>query len=190
MLANQGAIAAQTLEAPLPTTRLGDYQVPAGLGDFINCWGNSENDEENRLDLVYYACYSQDDIFLSNLFETGIIQYQHDVVSTDALAPLRFYRQLENRSYYPQLQLNGDEHTVSNFQCQSGFVDQAGLPMKVTYCVRSYRKHQGLFDAYLSTTSLVDNRQALQSTLVLAGFSWDNLQRFSARFLEAFSWDP
>ena len=190
LLKNQGAIAASTLEQPLPTTRLGEYQVPAGLGDFVNCWGNSENDEENRLDLVYYACYSQDNIFLSSLFETGIIQYQHDVVSTEALAPLRFYRQLENRSYYPRLQLNGDEHTVSNFQCQSGFVDQEGLPMKVTYCVRHYRKHDGLFDAYLSATSLVGDQQALQSTLVLAGFNWYNLQRFSARFLEAFSWDP
>ncbi len=62
--------------------------------------------------------------------------------------------------------------------------------MKVTYCVRAYRKLDGLYDAYLSTTSMVEDHQALQSTLTLAGFSWDNLDRFTRAFLQGFRWDP
>ncbi len=190
LLTNQQVLVDRTLGADLPHARLHSYQVPAGLADFINCWGNSEEDPENRLDLVYYACQTRDDIFLSSSLRTGIIEYQHDVVSTDSLGPLRFYRQLERRSYYPRLRLDGDESTVSNYRCQSGFVQADGLPMKVTYCVRAYRKLAGLYDAYLSTTSLVEDRQALQSTLVLAGFSWENLERFTEGFLGAFGWQP
>ncbi len=190
LMANQQALVDRTLGGDLSLARLRDYEVPGALADFINCWGNSEEDAENRLSLVYYTCQTRDQIFLSNSLSTGSIGYQHDVVSTEVLGPLRFWRQLEKRGYFPRLRLGGDESTVSNFRCQSGFVEGQGLPMKVTWCVRAYRKLDGLYDGYLSATSLVEDRQALQTTLTLAGFSWDNLQRFSAAFLEGFTWDP
>ena len=77
---------------------------------------------------------------------------------------------------------------MTNYQCHNDFVEQGALPLKLTFCVRAYRELGGLFDAYLSLTSLVDDSEALQSTLLLAGFSWDNLTRISTRFLEAYRW--
>jgi hypothetical protein len=174
----------------MPLTNLNGYSVPAGLADFVNCWGNSQEDEENDLALVYYHCQTGDDIYLSSSLSTGIIRYQHDLVSTRELGPMRFYRQLQKRDYYPRLRLDGDERTVSNYECQNGFVEQGALPLKVTFCARNYRKLEGLYDGFLTITSLTSNREALQSTLVLAGFSWDNLTHFTARFLEGFAWNP
>jgi len=190
LLENQQYIADRILAEPVPLTRLNGYSVPAGLAPFVNCWGNSQDDEESNLALVYYRCQTGDDIYLSGALTTGIIQYQHDLVSTEVLGPMRFYRQLEKRNYYPRLRLNGDEKSVSNYECQESFVDQGALPLKVTYCLRRYEKLSGLYDGYLSITSLVENQEALQSSLVLAGFSWENMNRFISRFLEAFSWQP
>jgi hypothetical protein len=48
----------------------------------------------------------------------------------------------------------------------------------------------GIYDGYLHLTSLVDDDQALQSTLVLAGFSWDNLVQLSEAFVNTISWQP
>lgn len=189
LLDNQQRMAQTVLDTEISTTRLQSFVVPGSLAEFMNCWGNSEDDEENRLNIVYYRCQSRDDIFLSPQLRTGIIQYQHDVISSTELGALRFYRQLEDRNYYPRLRLDGDESTVSNYACQSGFVDPNQLPMKVTYCVRSYLKLAGLYDGFLMLTSLVEEQQALQSTLVLAGFSWDNLERFVADFLDSFEWE-
>ena len=104
--------------------------------------------------------------------------------------PLRFWRQMEDRGYYPRLELSGDEATVTNFRCQSGFVESPGLPLKVTYCVRAYRKLEGLYDAYLSATSLVADTQALQTRLALSGFSWESLERFTNAYLEGLQWQP
>jgi hypothetical protein len=190
LLENQQYIVDRLLSSPVPLTRLNVYSVPAGLADFVNCWGNSQEDEENDLALVYYRCQSGDDIYLSSSLTTGIIQYQHDLVSTRGLGAMRFYRQLEKRNYYPRLRLNGDERSVSNYECQDGFVEQAALPLKVTYCVRKYMKLAGLYDGFLNITSLVDDEEALQSTLILAGFSWENLNRFTQRFLESIGWQP
>ena len=176
------------MAGPLPVTRLNGYSVPADLAAFVNCWGNSDEDEENNLALVYYRCQTNDDIYLSASVSTGIIRYQHELVSTETLGAMRFYGQLEKRQRFPRLQLDGDDRSMTNYQCRSDFVEQGALPLKLTFCVRAYRELGGLFDAYLSLTSLVDDSEALQSTLLLAGFSWDNLTRISARFLEAYRW--
>lgn len=190
LLDNQQRLTERLLGDGLPVTRLNGYSVPGSPGDFVNCWGNSELDEENRLELVYYQCQTEDDIFLSGGQLTGIVRYQHDLVSSDALGPMRFYRQLENRGYYPDLHLDGDERSVTNYACRSGFVEQGGLPFKMTWCVRAYRQLDGLYDAFLTATSLVESRAALQTSLVLGGFSWENLERLTNDFLGAFGWEP
>jgi hypothetical protein len=190
LLENQSRLVERTLAEVPPSTRLGDYTAPGALAPFINCWGGSEEDLESRLDYVYYGCQTRDEIFLADSLNTGSIRYQHEFVSTDSLGPLRFWRQLEDRGYYPRLELSGDEATVTNFRCQSSFVEGRTVPLKVTYCVRAYRKLEGLFDAYLSATSLVEDTRALQTRLALSGFSWESLERFTSAYLEGFQWKP
>jgi serine protease Do len=191
LLQNQEDISSRLLSSDVPTTRLNGYRVPAALAPYISCWGDSQEDRPDELAHVYYQCQTQDDIFLNETLYTGVIRYQHDLLSTDQLHPLRFYHQLEEQSYYPQLYLEGDENTVTNYRCHSDFVDQASVTYKATFCIRRYRKFAGLYDSYLTLTSLVDDDEALQSTLVLAGFSWANIAGLSSRFIEAMSWsDP
>ena len=190
LLDNQDRIMGELLATPLATIPIDGYTVPGDLAPWLNCWGNSQEDTGGDLALVYHRCQSNDDIYLSASLSTGIVQFQHERLSTRALGPMRFYRQLEKRGYFPRLRLDGDEETVTNYRCQDGYVGAADMPMVVTYCVRRYRRLDGLYDAYLGLTSLTGEREALQSTLVMAGFSWDNLERFVARFLEAFSWNP
>ncbi|MEE4173603.1 MAG: serine protease [Xanthomonadales bacterium] len=190
LLENQSRLVARTLEGDTASTRLGDYSAPGALADFINCWGGSEEDLDSRLDFVYYGCQTRDEIFLADSLNTGSIRYQHEYISSESLEPLRFWRQLEDRGYYPRLELSGDEATVTNFRCQSGFVEGRTLPLKVTYCVRAYRKLDGLFDAYLTATSLVEDTRALQTRLALSGFSWESLERFTTAYLDGFQWTP
>ena len=189
LLRNQESLSQSLLSKPLPQTRLNHYVVPGAMAPYINCWGNSVEEEREDISLVYYHCQSQDDIFLAQSLSTGVIRYQHDLISTEELHPLRFYRQLERRTYYPQLRLDGDETTVTNYECTSDFVDQSGLSLQATFCIRGYKKLSGLYDSYLTVTTLMAGRQALQSTLVLAGFSWENTQNLSARFVESMSWN-
>jgi hypothetical protein len=189
LLENQEQISQKLLTDPVPKTSLNGYSVPGGLASYVNCWGNSLDDDQDELALVYYRCQTQDDIFLSQSLNTGIIRYQHDLVSSESMGSMRFYQQLEKRGHYPQLRLDGDEQSVTNYHCRSDFVDQSGLPLKATFCVRRYRKLDGLYDAYLSITSLVEDTEALQSTLVLAGFSWESIWQLSRRFIESFSWE-
>jgi hypothetical protein len=186
---NQAAIAGRLLKDDVAQTRLNGYLVPGALAIDINCWGNRSEEQLDELDHIYYRCQTQDDIYLSDTLTTGIIRYQHDLLSTTRLHPVRFYRQIEERGYYPPLRLDGDELSVTNYRCRSAFVDQSGMTFRTTFCVRAYRKFAGLYDAYLSLTSLVEDQEALQSTLVLAGFDWENISGLSARFIESMGWE-
>lgn len=186
---NQAAIAAQLLRDGMPMTHLNGYRVPAAAAPWISCWGSREEDSPDRLDRVYYRCQTQDDIFLADNLGTGVIRYQHDLLSSRDLHPVRFYRQLEKRSYYPTLRLDGDEATVTNYHCRSGFVEPPGMALSLTFCVRGYRRYAGLYDAYVTLTSLVADREALQSSLVLAGFDWANTTGLAAWFVRSLGWD-
>jgi len=189
LTANQEAVAQRLMRAPAHSTRLDAYRVPGSLADWITCWGNRQEGLPDDLDTVYYRCQSQDDIYLSDSLNTGIVRYQHDLLTASGLSPIRFYSQLQDRGYYPQLRLDGDETTVTNYQCRSRFVRSEAMPMRVTFCVRTYLRYEGLYDVYLTLTSLVDNDDALQSSLVLAGFDWENSVALSSRFIEDLKWD-
>jgi S1-C subfamily serine protease len=186
---NQAHITSRLLKEELASTRLRDYRVAGELADWMSCWGDTLQSANDSLKQVYYQCQSQDDIYLSSELNTGVIRFQHDLISADDLNPLRFYRQLQERGHFPQLRLEGNEETVSRYFCQSGFVQHATLDFKTTFCVRTYRKLEGIYDGYLYLTSLVDNHEALQSTLVLAGFSWENLLRLNEGFIRSIEWN-
>ncbi len=185
---NQADIAARLLANAMSTTQLKNYRVAGELADWMSCWGNSLQSPSEVMKQVYYQCQSQDDIFLSDALTTGVIRFQHDLISAEQLQPLRFYHQLEKRSYYPQLRLEGNKETVSRYHCQSGFLSHSELNFKSTFCVRAYRQLAGIYDAYFYLTSLVDDHEALQSTLILAGFSWENLVQLSEAFVNTIAW--
>jgi type IV secretory pathway VirB4 component len=55
-------------------------------------------------------------------------------------------------------------------------------------CLRAYKKFTGLYDAFLTLTTLVSKDEALHTTLSLSGVSSDNAMRFSQAYLEALRW--
>ena len=190
LLSNQTRYIEELLLEDLNTTRLNGYAVPGALADYINCWGNSSSDANEPISLVRYRCQTGDDIFLSSLHTTGIVRYQHELLSTEKLPTWQFYKQLENRAQYPQLLLSGDEQTVTDYACKNDFVRHGELDLKVIYCLRGYRKFTGLYDVYMTVVSLISDNEALQSSLVLGGVSRLNAQRFSKSFLQSFSFQP
>ena len=185
LLDNQSSLARTLLDADIPGVPLDEYRVPGGTSHWLNCWGNSDEDLREDLALVYHHCQTSDDIYLSGLMTTGIVRFQHDLLSTRSLSPWRFWNQMQERSHFPRLRLEGDEESVSNYACQQDFVEHDALPVKAVFCVRGYRRFEGLYDGFVSVTALTEERQALQSTMVLGGFSFDNLQRIGRWFVEA-----
>lgn len=179
LLSNQGAYMDKLLAESLPTERINGYSVPAQLGPFLHCWGDSWDRDSSLYQRAYRTCATNDDIYLSSQQSSGIIKYRHDLYKTKGLGTTRFYRLLERHLAHPRLSHNAKKTMVTNYECDNGLLRHRGTDSKVVFCLRAYKKFEGLYDAYLTAVTLTDNREALQTTVLLAGVSYENAVRFS-----------
>jgi serine protease Do len=188
LLDNQARYMKRLLTAPMVTTSLGAYHVPSRITGFLRCWGDANRSPENIYDQVSQQCSSEDDIYLSSDQSTGIVHFQHDYYSGKKINRFRFYNayQAQFNSPYPRIQATQEE--VSRFACHTDFVSHGGVTFKAALCMRRYKHLPGLYDAVLRAASLNQNNNGVQTTLVLAGVSAENAQKFTRRYLESFSW--
>lgn len=186
--ANQARYLSALMQAPFATTSLGDYQVPGAIARHINCWSQSDQDQERLLDHTELSCQSEDDIFLSGDLTTGAIRYDHELRSARRVGVLRLWSQLERsfRSFYGSF--GGDKASVTEFHCHQDFIESAGLKSKLVLCVRRYREFDGLYDLVQRQVSLNQADRSLQSTLVLTGVDREHGIAFARRFAEAIRW--
>ena len=190
LIANQAAYMARLIDAPLTTTRLGNYRVPGKLAPFLKCWGDARSDPEHRYDEVLQECSSEDDLYVSRTQTTGIVHFQHQWLTARGLNRFRFYSlyQAQFNANYPGLQAGQED--VTKFRCHTDFVKTHGVSFKAALCLRANKRLPGLFDAVLKAATLNENHRGVQTTLVLAGVSADNATRFAKRYLESFRWAP
>lgn len=187
---NQQDYLQRLMRKPLATAKLGPYEVPARIAPFIKCWGDIQNPPENRFDVVIQQCSSEDNLFLSRSQESGVIHFEHRLITGHDLNRLRFYNLYQEQFNldYPGVQATADD--VTRYACHTDFVKSNGLTLKTALCLRGYRRLPGLYDAVLKAATLNENHRGVQTTLVLAGVSRENALKFAQRYLESFRWNP
>jgi serine protease Do len=188
LLANQDRYIGSLLGSAFATSELDGYRVPGQIADYVNCWGHTDREPRRLYRSVSYSCSTDENIFLSEELNSGAIQFSHRLWSTDDLGAVHFFHLLQNAGNGDAPSFGGSEETMGNFQCQSGFVEHAGLASKVIYCLRRYRQFDGLYDVYQQILTLRDNHQLLQSSLMLSGVSAANAAAFAQRYTEDIAW--
>jgi serine protease Do len=190
LLANQDNAMRLLSQKPLKTTDFNGFLVPGELTDFLKCWGDRQPEDEDHLFAkVYKYCSSNDNIYLSRDHRTAMIDFRHEVFSTEKMGKIRFSNFLQKRLNRPQIGGRGDEESVTNYHCNSDFVQHDGLDFKVILCLRSYKKFADLYDVFLTANSLSQGDEALHTTLYLSGVSHENALNFPREYLEAISWN-
>ncbi len=181
---NQNHIIGTLLDEPFSLMDLGDFRLPGELKKFISCWGGTSPEKDKLYDLAYQDCSTSDDIFLAPNFSSGIIRFKHKFYTSPKAGPLRFYSFLEQNLNSPHLFLSANERQVTNYECSTDIVNHNDIHSKVIFCMREYKKLHGLYDVFLSATTLESSDQALHTSLVAAGVSYENAIRFTQTYLE------
>ncbi|MGH8679542.1 MAG: S1 family peptidase, partial [Burkholderiales bacterium] len=185
LLAAQKVNFTRLLDSDLPRTSLGPYRAPDRLGEFMRCWGRSE-DEPNKLYRGNaQSCSSEDSIFVFDDVRTGSIDFEHLLLESRGMNWLRFYNLLEARHGAARSGIAGPEEDFTPFRCQTEFVGVAGLDLRAVLCVRAYKRLKGLYDFWLRAATLDSYERALQSTLAISGVSFEIGSRFVRRYLES-----
>lgn len=193
-----GAVTAQLLEHQAsylegmfddaPTTALGRYVVPTQPAGFFRCWADVTTSQTDPYRIVDHQCSTEDYVFIAGEQSSGVVELRHRLMTSRELGPFRMAALLQY-VYMP-----GDEHTwgdeeyVTPFRCRTANLARGGHALRAAFCLRRYRKLDGLYDAVVKTVTLGGRDQGVVSTLTLAGVSLENAQRVGERFLESIRW--
>lgn len=190
LLADQQEKFSRLLARDWQSISLGESKVLDELVPFVKCWGGSNSSDDKAQFLsADRSCRSEDNIYLTSTFATGILEYQFIWLEANKLNPWQFY------SYYERL--FGDfapgnragEEDVTDFQCDNGFTQgTSGRQSKTVFCLRAYKDYPELYDILFLQGSVDDSDRALISHFTLAGVSKDNGLAFASKFMEVSQW--
>ncbi len=173
------------LKQKWPSVAFGPVMVPGRIHDALKCWGGINHKEKDSYQYFFSSCASQDQIFLDQDFDTGAIFYRYDyIVGKKTLNLAQFYDFYQQQFAYPLGDYqNAKEGDAENFNCNSRFVDIAGLRWKSNFCIRQYKKYPSIFDMHLYMAMVGAGKEGLVLTLVAQGMSQKNALDLARRFM-------
>lgn len=171
------------------TVTLGRWRLPTEPAAYFDCWADaSDEDDEQPWREVDHSCSTNDDIFISSDQSSGVIDFEHRMLSSDRLSRFRFYA-MYTREFH------SDWHTddvspedVTGFHCTEGRIRKGPLVFASVFCVRRYRRLEGLYDAVFRLASLGDAHRGLLTTLTMSGVTFPNAREMARRYVERIGW--
>lgn len=167
--------------------RLGRYHVPTEPASFFRCWADAERRAEQPYEQVTHQCSTDDYVYIAGDQLSGVLELQHQLISTRVLNSARFFALYTEIFQYDNTPAGREEH-VTSWRCGTRNVRSQATPMRAVLCIRRYRKLGELYDAVLKVAVLGRGDSGLVSTLTLSGVTFENVDRLSRRYLEQISW--
>ncbi len=188
LLANQSRYMEELLEGDWQTRTFGPVRLPGEIAPFIQCWGQTSDEESTPYRLSRSQCATKDRIFLARGFDTGRIAYRYRLINSESLNPWRFYELYSQQYRRPQDFSGPDASDVTEFTCRDRFLRVAERPWKGAFCARRYKRFPDVFDSFLTLALLTDTGRGLVIQVALTGVSRDHAKRFADKFLEHVTW--
>lgn len=190
LLANQTELFSKLQNAAWQMAPLGRATIPAKVGEFLSCWGDSNTNDEDALFLsVENRCRLDEQIFLHSGLRSGGIELEFEWLNGQKLGENRFYS-LYNSSVIGAGAGNAATKTdVTNYQCKNNKVtNKHNVTSKTVLCIRAYKEFDGLYDVLFVGATLDHKEQGLISHFTLAGVAKDSALRFIKQFMDAVEW--
>ena len=170
---------------PWKTVPFGTFTVPGRISLAFKCWGDTTKQEKQPYrEYSRSSCSSQDRLFLDNSLDTGTLSYNFNSLSaSDKINPTRFYNYYETQ-FQNHYGFGAREEDVTNFDCNTKFVDIAEHRWKAAFCARQYKKYPRIYDMQLYL-ALIDNpRFGLMASLNTQGMSKDTSLKLAEKFMK------
>jgi hypothetical protein len=169
------------------TVALGPYRVVTEPAPFFRCWGDASSDEDLPYRSAEHRCSTDDEVYIAEDQQSGVVELVHELITTTDLNPSRFFA-LYTGLYGSDNTPAGSEEHVTSWRCGTRNLRTGATRLRATLCLRGYRKLDGLYDGVVKVAILGDRDAGLVSTLTLSGVSFDNIRRLGARYLGDVGW--
>jgi serine protease Do len=186
--ANQARYLEGMFGANTPHITFGPYDLPSKPAEFFRCWADALRRKELPYVSVSHDCSTDDYIFVSSEQSSGIVYFNHQLLSTTELNALRFFTLYAGHFQAGNAAGFGTEEEVTRFRCQTRNVGTTTGKLKGVLCARQYLKLPGLYDAIFKGATIGARNVGLVTTLSLSGVSFDNVQTITRRYMENIRW--
>src|SRR5262245_27017667 len=186
--ANQARYLDGMFGANTPRISFGPYDLPSKPAEFFRCWADAVRRKELPYVSVSHDCSTDDYIFVSSEQSSGIVYFNHQLLSTTELNPLRFFTLYAGQFQAGNAAGFGTEEEVTRFRCQTRNIGTSTGKLKGVLCARQYLKLPGLYDAIFKGATIGARNVGLVTTLSLSGVSFDNVQTVTRRYMENIRW--
>ena len=191
LIAYEQSYIADVLAEDWPTVQLRQLSVPGTISPTVRCWDNSAKLKANALFKRYQIrCANQNHVYLddANKF-VGDLIYEYYWLESEELNPVRFYNLYEKLNK-DQIENHLSQEEVSNFNCDTWFVDVSGEEFKANLCRREYVEYEGLSDVLFTAAMTGHSNQGFFITFIMTGTDFEASLPLVQKFLENIAWNP
>ena len=168
---------------------IGGFSVPSELSRSVRCWDTSREPEKDDLFRSFFIrCSNERSIYLDTGLEVGVVEYEYQWLESDALNSARFY------DYYEYLNASNlvsdaNQSDITNFSCNTRFVNVNEQEFKVTICRRDYRNYTGLSDVLITMAMVGHKSQGFIFNLDMLGTDFNMALKLFQKMLGEFKWN-
>ncbi len=176
----------QTGKAGFASQTLSGRTVPTLDGNLTKCWAGGRDGEKLRYQRDTLTCSLRSSVYVRGNLQTGALWLSHTLLRNDKLATPQFLN-LDARSRFAssaEMPHGGSGKEVSRSECQDDYVQGAKHVYRVSMCLQTLQKFEGVYNFDVRVMQMDDSRERLSSNLMLNGVSFENGQRVSRLFLE------
>jgi len=174
-----------------PTIQLRQLTLPGTISPTVRCWDNSAKLNANALFKRYQIrCANKNHVYLddANKF-VGELIYEYYWLESDQLDTVRFHN-LYQKLNKDQIENNLSQEEVSNFNCNTWFVEISAEEFKVNLCRREYVEYAGLSDLLFTAALTGHDNQGFFITFIMTGTDFNATLSLVKKFLENVVWNP
>ncbi len=181
----------QVLEQEWPDLELRNLRLPGVISPTVRCWDNSAKlGAQARYRRYQIRCSNQNHVYLDedNSF-VGRLIYEYYWLESDELNPLQFYSLYESLNK-DQIDTKPGRDIVTNFNCDTWFVEVSSQELKSNLCRREYRDYPGMSDVLFTAALTGHADRGFFVTLIATGVDFESTLPLIRRFLEHTEWTP
>jgi len=181
----------QLLASDWQELNLRQFQLPGVISPTVRCWDNSAKlNAVARYKRYQIRCANQNHVYLDadNHF-VGRLSYEYYWLESDELNPVQFYNLYESLNK-DQIETKPGREIVSNFNCETWFIEVSTQEMKSNLCRREYLDYPGMSDVLFTAALTGHADRGFFMTLIMTGVDFDSALPLIQKFLEETEWTP
>jgi serine protease Do len=191
LLAYEQGYIKDVLDESWPSMHLRQMTVPGTISPTVRCWDNSSKLSTKSLFKRYQIrCANKNHVYLddANKF-VGDLIYEYYWLESDQLDTVRFHNLYEKLNK-DQIENNLSQEEVSNFNCNTWFIDVSGEEFKANLCRREYVEYAGVSDILFTAALTGHDNQGFFITFIMTGTDFNASLPLVKKFLENVVWNP